>query len=115
MLQYRKEFESAVKRAPDALKLCMTDTQPPPPAAELPKPISNLKLVIEISSRLTVLLTKLLLNRETDEASTVPIAPPHAEQAVRVRDAFGQVAVLPRNEQPEASSEPAVMPIAPPV
>jgi hypothetical protein len=61
---------------------------PPPPAAWL------VALVTPFKTRFTELLLKELPINDTDGASTVPIAPPHAEHAVVVEAALGQVAVL---------------------
>jgi hypothetical protein len=61
---------------------------PPPPTAWL------VVLTTLLNTRFTALLLKVLPDKDTDDASTVPIAPPHAEHAVTVEAAFGQVAVL---------------------
>jgi hypothetical protein len=52
---------------------------------------------------------------ETDGDSSVPIAPPHAEHAVVVKVAFGQVAVLFSKMQELTTSELDFTPIAPPI
>jgi hypothetical protein len=58
---------------------------PPPPTAWL------IGFATPFNNRFTALLLKVLIVIDTDGASTVPIAPPHAEHAVV---AFGQVAML---------------------
>jgi hypothetical protein len=61
------------------------------------------------------LLLKELSVSSNDGASTVPIAPPHAEHAVIVVAAFGQVAVLFSNVLELTTSKPDVNPTAPPI
>jgi hypothetical protein len=53
--------------------------------------------------------------RETDGDSSVPIAPPHAEHAVVIEAAFGQVAMLFSKTQELTTSELDFTPIAPPI
>jgi hypothetical protein len=87
----------------------MTDMHPPPPTALL------IGLKTPFNTRFTQLLLNLLLMIETDGDSSVPIAPPHAEQAVVVEDAFGQVAVFFSKTQELTTSELDFTPIAPPI
>jgi hypothetical protein len=87
----------------------MTDMHPPPPTALL------VSLVTPFNTRFTELMLNLLPMIETDGDSSVPIAPPHAEHAVAVDAAFGQVAVLFSKMQEFTTSELDVTPIAPPI
>jgi hypothetical protein len=87
----------------------MTDMHPPPPTALL------VALVTLFNTRFTELTLNLLPMIETDGDSSVPIAPPHAEQAVVVETAFGQVAVLFSKTQELTTSELDFTPIAPPI
>jgi hypothetical protein len=87
----------------------MTDMHPPPPTALL------VGLVTPFNSRFTELLPNLLPMRETDGDSSVPIAPPHAEHAVIVEAALGQVAVFFSKTQELTTSELNLTPIAPPI
>jgi hypothetical protein len=82
---------------------------PPPPTALL------VRLVTPFNTRFTELMLNLLPVIETDGDSSVPIAPPHAEQAVVVEDAFGQVAVLFSKTQELTTNELDFTPIAPPI
>jgi hypothetical protein len=82
---------------------------PPPPTALL------VGLVTPFNTRFTELLLNLLLLIETDGDSSVPIAPPHAEHAVVVEEAFGQVAMLFSKTQELTTSELDFTPIAPPI
>ena len=79
----------------------------------LPPPATALVVVPRTltSSRDTVLWLKLLWMIVTDGASTVLMAPPHAEQAVK---AFKQVAVLFSNSDLMILKELEMAPIAPP-
>jgi hypothetical protein len=86
----------------------MTDMHPPPPAALL------VGLATPFNSRFTELLLNTLPMIEIDGDSSVPIAPPHAEHAVVVEDAFGQVAVFFSKTQELTTSELNLTPIAPP-
>jgi hypothetical protein len=87
----------------------MTDMHPPPPTAVL------LALVTPFNTRFTALMLNLLPMIETEGDSSVPIAPPHAEHAVAVEAAFGQVAVLLSKKLELTARELDVTPIAPPI
>jgi hypothetical protein len=106
--QLSSEFLSIVTRLSEMFPLCITDMHPPPPTASL------VGLVTPFNTRFTEFLINLLLLIETDGDSSVPIAPPHAEHAVVVEDAFGQVAVFFSKMQELTTNELDFTPIAPP-
>ena len=87
-MQFCNVLPSNQTMLPDAFKLYMMDTQPPPPTAWLPA------FVTASNTRFTRLPLKLLPITDTDGASTAPMAPPHAEHATVVSMALGQVAWL---------------------
>jgi hypothetical protein len=82
---------------------------PPPPTDLLNE------LVTPLNTRFTQLLLNLLPMIETDDDSSVPIAPPHAKHAVVVEAAFGQVALLFSKTQELTTNELILTPIAPPI
>jgi hypothetical protein len=107
--QFSSAFSSIVTRLSETFPLCMTDTHPPPPTALLVWPSTP------FSTRFTELLLNLLPVTDKDGDSSVPIAPPHAENADVVEAAFGQVAVLFSKTQEVTTSELVPTPIAPPI